>query len=569
MWKSEGNKYSQAEVDKLNGLINAFEADNQNQKLVIESLEAVRIKQQERIDGYERKQQQLNKKIISLESTIKLERRGFEGLTKKCGLLELELPALKEEVGNLRQEQLRSRSIISQFEIDLNNDRAKRLQILHENQVLVDRNKHLEEEFAKKENELLASHKNQLANLQQLDTSMSSTETLQSIITEQNNSIITMCTEQQALQTQCRELTQINQLHSNEIGQLNMTVRAQEEEIRRLRGLILNNTLKPGTSSSNIRIGTTSTNRVGKSCNNINDLDALLFTSTAKEAPVSFNNTAKLSVYRDRVPGSDVTKKKIGSIDISNNMKHCTTTKKKSAQGKKKGLGVDSGSSDVSDDDSSEGGVGEGIVRGNEGIGFIDPPGLPELAKSFGFATSYVNPVEELEQLTAFNQYQQYLKRNPSPPLSPNANPYMPTPNKIICNKNYGSNSRPSSTFLTSHVRPKTANTNTYSYDASTIQAMQQLSGTDVNSLSQDMSKSMPNMKVPNVFSNAATATLVNVNTSVSNLNVLPVVLQPTVSSSNAIVTGGTNSPSNSMRKKKQLVRSTSTAKSLYIGIVM
>ena len=188
---------------------------------------------------------------------------------------------------------------------------------------------------------------------------------------------------------------------------------------------------------------------------------------------------------------------------------------------------------------------------------------------------------EELEQLTAFHQYQQQLRRGPSPPLSPNANPYMPTPNKIISNRNHSSQSRPSSTALTGpgRLRPGTSSTGA-PYDAATLQAMQLLGGTlpaqtpaPGAAAPMDMSKSMPNIRIPGagpvagpgVFSSAASATLDNIQMGGASPKALPAVTAPAAAPGSSTASStGQSSPSAARRRKAP--RSTSTAKSLYIG---
>ena len=341
MWANIDGKGEDAvgkQLRALNATIASYEHDNQKLRIAVEGLEVVKEKQQERIVAYEKKQQQLYKKILSVEASMKLERKGFEGMMKKSGLLELEVPGLKEEIVNFKTDQVRNRAQLVQYEVDLNNDRAKRLQVLHENQVLTDKYKEIQEVIKQKEQELLMSHSSQLTHLQSLDSSQSASSTLQAIITEQNNSIIIMCAELQTLQTQNRELNAVNQMNNSQVAEVLLSLKAQDEEIRRLRALILNNTASAaaatvngnkklqattgttkGRSSSSATLGTTQQIlSIYGGAPSPTAGGTLSFTRTNSDvcklnvdSPNTFSKYEKSLVYRNRVSGCDNTRGKL------------------------------------------------------------------------------------------------------------------------------------------------------------------------------------------------------------------------------------------------------------------
>lgn len=513
-------------------MLKFYEYENQNFKANVESLEVVRKHLLERIEKYEKDAQKLQKKVLNLQQSVDLERKAGEGLKKKAGLLEVELPALKEEIANYKSEALRSRGILAQNEIDLNNDRAKRLQILHENQILVDRNKFLEEEFKRKEEELRLSHQNQLKGLQSLESVMVSDSTLQLLIKEQNSSLITMASELQNMQTQCRELTNTNHGFDVEVGSLNSTVRAQEEEIRRLRGIVLMNQTKTvslrNTASRNARtrnrdsasasasgtrnISSSSggrnigsggprkdstqshtSNSFAFACDPQSSFDAVnkllsdytIDPRSQTEFGTHFSKAEKMSVYRNKTPGCDNTKHSRATY-VSNISNSRPSPKLPQRRRKDDDSGCDS-EGDFSDEDETD-----------------QQQEVPLLAptRTFGHPDSYVNPMQELEELTAFNQNIVETKRLGAQGLSPVANPYLPVHNKIIVNKNVRDKSRPSSTTLTAK-RASTGSrggfsTGKYDYAAA---AAAGLTGT-----TPALAKTMPNL--PGIYAGAADMTL-------------------------------------------------------------
>ncbi len=480
---------TQAEVGELKTLVHFFEYENQKFKVDVESLQVVRQKQQERITAYEKNAQKLAKRITSLEKTISLERRGVEGLKKKCGLLEVDLPGLREEITNFKSEQLRSRGLLAQQEVDLNNDRAKRLQILHENQILVDRNKHLEEQFRLKEEELVESRKSQLGHLQTLDSAVSSESTLQLLIKEQNSSLITMAAELQNVQTQCRDLTQTNHSFSTEVGQLNMTVKTQEDEIRRLRGIILMNQTKSaslrntasrsgtagGTGTGTLgRSGSRATSRTGtrslsQTQKSMADVEGMLLDPTVERGGFGggFSKSEKMAVYKNRTPGCDSTKhSRAAYVSTLSNSKQVKPPRYESES--------ESGSED------------EGVEKQEEEEEEVAAP-----LRTFGFAREYIDPQQELDELNAYNQQQAHAHKHGAPPLSPVANPYLPVNNKIINNKNSLDNSRPSSTQLTGPSARRGSRSG--KYDFGSLGLSGELGGLK-GKLNSELAKSMPHL---------------------------------------------------------------------------
>lgn len=425
MWKTKAGEVDEI-TQKLIGLnetIATYEADLVKLKSENEAHEVVKKKQQQRIDAYEKKQQQLQKKILSLESAMQLEKKGYEGVIKKCGLLEFEIPDLKAAIKNFKEESLQNRTQLAQYETDLNNDRAKRLQITHENQVLVDRNAAVEKLLLEKEAELLKSQKSQLSNLQQLDSSTANSGTLQAIITEQNNSIITMCNELQGLQTQCRSLTTINQGNSTQIAELLLTVRSQEDEIQRLRGIILGSTNNNSTATrAGTRAGTRGGTRGGTLAGTMGSVGTFNAFGDTNGAglPRPFTQAEKGEVYRNRVSGSHAKRKFLNSTRPNRNNK-------------------DNDDSEYSDDITAEWADATGTAppasaRDTRKSGQFSPlRGNARLSTSNSVGsgiglngTNYVAPSEELRNLATTRE-----GKREQTPLSPLSTPYMPVKAKI------------------------------------------------------------------------------------------------------------------------------------------
>lgn len=135
---------SREEMERLNRVIREYEAENvrlrDERDVAQQTYEGV-------LEGKEERQKETNnlhKKINSLKQQITIERKASEGLTKKAGMLDIDLKLHKEERKSLVEEQILNRRKVADLERKLLDDRAKRLRNIHENDIMRKKNLELE-----------------------------------------------------------------------------------------------------------------------------------------------------------------------------------------------------------------------------------------------------------------------------------------------------------------------------------------------------------------------------------------------------------------------------------------
>ena len=135
---------SREELERLKRVIREYEAENvrlrDERDVAQNTYEGV-------LEGKEHAQKEkneLHKKINSLKQQLMIEKKASEGLTKKAGMLDIDLKLHKEERKSLVDEQILNRRKVADLEKKLLDDRAKRLRNIHENDILRKRNLELE-----------------------------------------------------------------------------------------------------------------------------------------------------------------------------------------------------------------------------------------------------------------------------------------------------------------------------------------------------------------------------------------------------------------------------------------
>lgn len=116
-------------------------------------------------EGFRARQEEINslhKTINSLRQSLKIEKKAGDGLNKKMQIIDIDLKLHKEERVTMIEEQIMNRKKVADLERKLLDDRSKRLQNIHENDIfrkkcatLEARNKVCEEYTRKSAAELL------------------------------------------------------------------------------------------------------------------------------------------------------------------------------------------------------------------------------------------------------------------------------------------------------------------------------------------------------------------------------------------------------------------------------
>ena len=139
--KTEG----ETATDSLLNVAKLYEAENLSLKQ--EQANLGKIIESLRLDLKEKSKENLKhiKEISRLKESSKFNRVASEGLVKKNGIVVHELDGLKEDLIMYKEEKALTAKKIYKLEYRLSEDRSKRLQLMHENHVLLNRIKSLEE----------------------------------------------------------------------------------------------------------------------------------------------------------------------------------------------------------------------------------------------------------------------------------------------------------------------------------------------------------------------------------------------------------------------------------------
>lgn len=136
--------------------------------------------------------QGLSKKITSLESNMRLEKRASDGLTKKTASLDIECTLLKEKDKVFREEQIMNRRKVKEYEDTLCEDRAKRLRDMHECELLRRKNAELEGKLSVAEAGATKARRDLLDCMQRLDTALAQAENGQRTVEAQGEEMLSL-----------------------------------------------------------------------------------------------------------------------------------------------------------------------------------------------------------------------------------------------------------------------------------------------------------------------------------------------------------------------------------------
>ena len=194
MWKAlveEGPVVgtNSAEVDRLKNVIKVLEDDAENLRQEINTLKASRTSLLAKINDQEQQRQLVVKELLKVKANLNFEVKAREGLAKKTGGFEFEALNLREEKKNLVEELniLRTRS--KEMEFFLNQERSKRLQEIHETDILRKQNQSLESKQIQAEQDAARARSELLTKLQKMETIIAENDAQKVIIDTLNHEI--------------------------------------------------------------------------------------------------------------------------------------------------------------------------------------------------------------------------------------------------------------------------------------------------------------------------------------------------------------------------------------------
>lgn len=228
------------DIARLSKLLYEYETVNQQQKLDIESLNKKTEATGERFMAIQRENQGLSKKIKSLNDTLKFERISLEGIRKKFNLNDVEVRDLRKDKQNFILEITLVRQRAADLEVSVNSDRSKRLQLMHENEVLRMNAAEWEvQEKAAREDQRKAQA-SLMDKLMQFDRLFGVNEVQKKTIDSQSNEMIALSKEVNILQERNMYLNQLLSDRGNEIAENRKVNDILQQEIFRLRKELIN-----------------------------------------------------------------------------------------------------------------------------------------------------------------------------------------------------------------------------------------------------------------------------------------------------------------------------------------
>lgn len=225
---------NQNEIERLNYILQLYEAENMRLQQELQSKEAAYASQQQKQLDLEKARQDLVKKLRSVEGTLKFERIAAEGLTKKVGMMELDYNNAKEDNALLTSQFERNVKRVKELETTFNRDRSRLLRNMHENELLKRRVRELETQQSAAESDAVQARTDLLDKLQVIETLRAKTDTQQRTIKAQAEEMLNLTREVYHLRDRQQELCEIQSSNETSLEKYEHQVRGLQAEVYRM-----------------------------------------------------------------------------------------------------------------------------------------------------------------------------------------------------------------------------------------------------------------------------------------------------------------------------------------------
>ena len=138
----EQTRFSEQNIESLTRLLRHYEENSVQLKAELQVQSNGKDALNGRISELKKENLYQIKEITRLRDAAKFDKIAAEGLVRKNGMLAHDLAACREEIQNIKDERNLYQAKVAQLEQKLNVDRSKRLQLLHENELLTQQLKH-------------------------------------------------------------------------------------------------------------------------------------------------------------------------------------------------------------------------------------------------------------------------------------------------------------------------------------------------------------------------------------------------------------------------------------------
>lgn len=228
-----------ADIERLTKILNEYETANAQLKQEINSATVINETNTKKILEKEQENRLLQRKIKSLESAIKFDKIAADGIAKKFHLLEGEVEGLKYSKTTLTASLAEYKTKTTEYELILNNDRAKRLKLMHENENLVRKTMEYEARSTELYGDSVEARTKLLEKLQQFESMLAMNESQKRIIESQSQEILSLSKEVLALKEKIVQQNQHILSQERVSAGINKTVDVLQQEIYRLRKEII------------------------------------------------------------------------------------------------------------------------------------------------------------------------------------------------------------------------------------------------------------------------------------------------------------------------------------------
>ncbi len=187
------------EIERLSHLLWHYETVNVDQKKLLEHQQKQRDGLIIRIQEMEKFIKGLQKKIKSLESTLKFEKIAAEGIKKKSNTFESELFASQELTAHNAEKAQVYAQKVEDYLLQLQQERCNRLQLIHEKESYIDKYEETLSKLSKVEEDNRSLAQQNLNNLQKVETLLSQNQSASQLLTIQSDEIIRLNNEVEEL----------------------------------------------------------------------------------------------------------------------------------------------------------------------------------------------------------------------------------------------------------------------------------------------------------------------------------------------------------------------------------
>lgn len=213
MWQeltagSNGQKYSNDEIEKIKKTNESLHEENEQLRLHIASLTDGRQALLQKIQEQEKSKQAVQKELVKTQNNMKFEIKAREGLSKKTNMYEYEALNLRDECKNQREELGILRYRVKELEYRLNQERSKRLRDMHEADILRRRNVELESNGSYAEKDALKARQDLNDKLEKMEQVMSQNESQKRVIESMSGEILALNSEITSLKQEMRRATE-------------------------------------------------------------------------------------------------------------------------------------------------------------------------------------------------------------------------------------------------------------------------------------------------------------------------------------------------------------------------